>query len=421
MLVEVTIGNYRSFKEKATLSLVASGYDKTTHENENVIPFEKFDLRLLKSAVLYGANASGKTKFFEGVGFLKNLALNSLMGNQVGKPINVHPFALDKDSVSKPSFFELVFTVNGNLYRYGLEVTHESVKSEWLFMKELRKEVKIFSKDEDGYFFHPTKFKQGKILEKEKLLRENATILSTASIFPNPIIEVVSNWFRKLHVLSGIEDSGYRGYTLNYCEDSNAAKKVIEFLNQADLDINEIQTTKYHPDELPADIPQEILQLIKRDFKEKNTHLFGNVITKHVKYDELGRTIGHTEFKMEMDESSGTNKFFALAGPLLDSLEKGNILFIDELDAKMHPLLVQKIVELFHKGENKSQLILNTHTTTLLDENLFRRDQIWFAEKDRYGCSTLFSLLEIKNTNREANWQEKYLQGRYGAIPYLRN
>jgi len=162
----------------------------------------------------------------------------------------------------------------------------------------------------------------------------------------------------------------------------------------------------------------------KKSMKDDNTERFSDVITFHKQYDSSGNFVKNIEFSLNEDESSGTRKFFALIGQILKIIDSGGILFVDELDSKIHPNLVCKLVSIFNSKElnpNDAQLIFNSHDTNLLNSGLFRRDQIWFAEKIKYGASKLYSLADFKTDEVRKNeaFEANYIRGKYGAIPFL--
>jgi AAA15 family ATPase/GTPase len=203
-------------------------------------------------------------------------------------------------------------------------------------------------------------------------------------------------------------------------EDKVFKNKIIDFLKDADLSIQDLKPKLMGLEELPKQVQEFIL----KNNEGKETKIYSDVVTFHKQYNEFKEYIGQVEFSMNDDESSGTEKYFALSAPILDSLLNGYIFVIDELDATLHPNLVCKIVELFNSNitnPKNAQLIFNTHNTNLLspDAELFRRDQIWFTEKNHYGAATLYSLADFKNIRKDDNYEKNYIAGKYGAIPFL--
>lgn len=423
MLIQFTVKNFKTFKEKATLNLIASNYDKV-RESENVFNSSKYNLRVLKSAVTYGANASGKSKFIEALMFMKSFVLSSSKESQKGDSIPVEPFRLSVETEDQPSEFEVVFSFEEVIYRYGFEVDRENVVSEWLYHKPKTKEVELFYRDYQEFEPHARSFKKGTTLIKEDLIRDNALMISVAAQFNEDISVNVIDWFKSLKIISGLKEVGYQGFTMNKMKDDVQRCKILDLLKAADLGIQNIKLEMIDLEKLPKDMSKELKDMILKKSKEDNTEFFSDLITSHKKYDSNKNHVGDESFSLDDDESFGTQKFFALTGPVLDSLENGYPLVVDELDSKLHPSLVCKIVSLFNSEEfnpNNAQLIFNTHNTNLLSSGLFRRDQVWFTDKNKYGEAKLYSLADFKSDKVRKNdpFEENYIRGKYGAVPFL--
>ncbi len=395
MLIQFSVRNFRTFKDKATLNLIASNYDKETRELENIIGEPNFNLRVLKSSVIFGANASGKSKFIEAFVFFKRFAITSAKESQKGDRIPVEAFKLNSKTETEPSEFEAIFIFDNVMYRYGFEVDQDMVKAEWLYYKPKTKEVELFYRENQNFEIHPRNFKKGKIAVREGLVRDNALLLSVAAQLNDSISIQVIDWFKTLKTISGLREETYQGYTMGRTKDPKLKLKILELLKAADLGIQDIKLELVDVDRLPKDLPKELKERIINESKEEDVEWINDVLTSHKKYDSNNKHIGNVNFSLEEDESSGTRKFFALTGPILDVIENGDTLIVDELDSKLHPNLVCKIVSIFNSKElnpHNAQLIFNTHDTNLLNSGLFRRDQIWFTEKDKYGEAKLFSL-----------------------------
>lgn len=424
MLLQFTIKNFKAFKEKATLSLVASNYDKNTRETENVFEDSKFNLRLLKSAVVYGANASGKSKLFDALLFMKRFVVTSSRESQKGDYIEVDPFRLDEESEKMPTEFEVVFTHNEVLYRYGFEANKEQIVSEWLYYRPKTKEIELFYRDSEGISTHERNFSKGNMVIKEGLVRDNALLVSVAAQFNDATCIAVIDWFKSLKTISGLHESSYKGYTMNRTKDPIHKLQILELLKAADLGIHDIQLQKLEIENLPKGMPEELKAKIIKEINEEKKELVSDILTTHKKYNSFKKAFDTVNFSLDEDESSGTKKFFALTGPILDVLENGHTLVVDELDSKLHPNLVSKIVSLFNSKElnqRNAQLIFNTHNTNLLKDDIFRRDQIWFTEKNKYGAAKLYSLADFKSdiVRKMEPFEENYIRGKYGAIPFL--
>lgn len=424
MLIQVSIKNFKTFKDSATLSLIASNYDNKTRMDDNLIIQDKVNYKLLKSAVIYGANASGKSKLIDAIAFMRYIVINSSKQTQNGESIPVEPFRLDKDSDNEPTEFEAIFIYDNEQFRYGFETTKHKIIAEWLYHKPKTKEVELFYRDEDGFNIHPKRFSKGAMVEREGLLRDNALFVSVAAQFNENLAISVVDWFKKLRIISGIHEFGYQGYTMGKTQDEIHKEKIIELINAADLGIQDINLKKLDLNSLPKDMSKEDKERITKGVLEENAQYATDVLTTRNKYDSEKNIIGIESFSLEEDESSGTQKFFALAGPILDVLENGYTLIVDELDSKLHPNLVCKIVELFNSkvtNSKNAQLIFNTHNTNLLSSKLFRRDQIWFVNKNKYGEANLYSLADFSSAEVKINdpFEDFYIQGKYGAVPYL--
>ncbi|TAH22676.1 MAG: ATP-binding protein [Cytophagales bacterium] len=422
MLIQFSVKNYKTFADEVKISMVASKDD--TLKEKNVFD-SGFGYDLLKSAVVYGANASGKTKLIEAMGFMRKLIEKSSGYNSTQK-IDVQPFRLNTQNEKEPSLFEVIFIEDDNkMYRYGFEVTKEKIISEWLFMRQNNgkpKETELFYREEQNFEYNKAKFKVKNLIDNDRV-KHNTLLLSRADVDNEKTANKVFHWITdKWRTISGLNSNNYLGFTASKLEDQVFKNQIISFLKDADLGIQDLKPKLMDLE----DLPKQLQELILKESEGKETKLFSDVTTFRKKYNELKEPIGLVEFSMEDDESSGTGKYFALSAPILDALLNGNIFVVDELDAALHPNLVCKIVELFNSSltnPKNAQLIFNTHNTNLLspDAKLFRRDQIWFTEKNHYGAAILYSLADFKTdkVRKEDNYERNYILGKYGAIPFL--
>jgi len=420
MLIQFTVKNFKTFRETAGLSMVANNYDKTSFD-ENVHSCESHNLKLLRSAVIFGANASGKSKLMEAFQFLKFFVMNSSRNTQKGEPIPVSPFLFDEESAKAPTEFEIIFIHSNEVYRYGCELDSRSVLAEWLFHKPKTKEVEIFYREKQHFEVHEKQFPVGNLLSKDQMVRENALMLSVAAQFNSPIANQVMDWFHGFRVISALDSSGYSGFSLKNLEDESFKAKMLEMMSRADINIQDMALRSYAPDDAAGSGIQGENDAEIRTLLRNRKITLAAVDTYHHVYNSQKKVVRTERLNLETDESSGTNQFFALSGPIIEVLEKGWVLVVDELDSKMHPNLVKRIVELFNNKESNrsnAQLIFNSHNTNLLSEDLFRRDQIWFVEKDRYGAASLYSLSDYK-ARKEEQFEKNYLRGKYGAVPMV--
>jgi AAA15 family ATPase/GTPase len=434
MLIQFSIQNYRSFKDKSTLSLIASNYDKDTREVENVVTNKKFGYRLLKSAVIFGANAGGKSKFIEALIFMRRFILSSSKDTQKGDPIDVDAFKLNAETENQGSEFEIIFILKGTQYRYGFEANQDIIISEWLYSKPKTKETELFYRDYQAVTYHKQKLNKINTLLKEKLIRDNSLLLSVLAQFNDKIAEELLEYFKEIKIISGLKEEGYLNDTMVLSKDNLQKNRILSFIQKADIGIDDFKLKKHKFEEINLDnpkIPDELREAlkglntyVKNSIKENSTERFSDVITFHKQYDSNGNFVKNIEFSLNEDESSGTRKFFALIGQILKIIDLGGILFVDELDSKIHPNLVCKIVSIFNSKDlnpNNSQLVFNSHDTNLLNSRLFRRDQIWFSEKNNFGASKLYSLADFKTdeVRKNESFEANYIRGKYGAIPFL--
>ncbi|OHD33021.1 MAG: hypothetical protein A2086_16445 [Spirochaetes bacterium GWD1_27_9] len=419
MLINFTVGNYLSFKDKVSLNMNASSIKE--REEENIIIYEKY--KLLKSAAIYGANASGKSNLLKALGFMRWLVINSSKETTINEEIDIYPFKLSTETENKPSFFEIIFLLNDKTYRYGFEIDRKEVKAEWLYQTETTKEKLLFIRNKD-IIEVKKHFKEGKNLEEKT--RNNALFLSVAANFNGFISLDIINWFTNFKVISGLKDDNYSIITMEMLDNEDTKKKIYDFIKNADLGIMDISLSKEKFSEkiLPKGMPDDLFKSLSEKFKDEE---FVNINTYHQKFNEKNEVIETISFLLD-EESSGTNKYFNLSGLIVKSLLKGSILAIDEIDAKLHPLLTKAIIELFNSSKtnkNNAQLIFVTHDTNLLTSSLLRRDQIWFTEKNRYEATDLYSLVEYKiedkKVRNDASYQRDYISGKYGAIPFIGN
>lgn len=429
MLIEFSVGNFRSFKEEVTLSLLAANLRAAdpTLDASNLV--ETHGLRLLRSAALYGANASGKSNLIQALNFMRSFVLRSSKESQAGEPIPVDPFRLSTVTRDAPSYFQIIFTLNDKRYRYGFELDGQRVHAEWLYHTAQR-ESRVFIREEDAYDISGV-FKEGQGLQTRT--RDNALFLSVVAQWNGPLAQALLNWFRTgLNVISGLEDVAYSGFTMNRFEtDADFRERVVSFVSEADVgiaDIN-IDSQSLRDSVMPAGLQSAVEQFFeqltavsKTGGREPGDILVRRVTTRRQMFDQDNQPVNELAvFAMQEQESHGTQKIFNLSGPLMDTLEQGKVLVIDEMEARLHPTLTRAIISLFNSPQTNprhAQLIFATHDTGLLSNRIFRRDQIWFIEKDRYGASTLYSLAELQVRN-DASFEKDYIIGKYGAIPFV--
>jgi uncharacterized protein len=415
MLIEFSVGNYKSFKDTVTFSMVAANLTSKNKELDraNIFNYKK-SLNLVKTAALYGSNASGKSNFIKAIVFMRNFILNSSKETQVTEEIKVENYQLSTSTENQPSFFEIIFAINDTRYRYGFELDKNSIHSEWLYRAKERETNLFFRTKEE--ILPKGIFAEGKNLETKT--RQNALYLSVCAQWNGKISTEVLKWFKDCGIISGLSDVGYRHYTEKQLEHPDTKSKILDFIREFDFGISElnVKRTSITEDSLPKGFPEPIQKLLLNQGGDKTT-----VFTTHKKFNDNNEHVDDVLFDLDQNESDGTQKAFSFSGPLLDVLASGMILFVDELDARFHPIITQAIVQMFHDkrlNPNNAQLIFATHDTNLLDNKFFRRDQVWFVEKNKYGATELYSLVDFRVRN-DASFEKDYIAGKYGAIPFL--
>lgn len=424
MLIEFTVGNYRSFQNPQTLNLVASSLkSRDPALDEDTVIRVPDNPSLLTSTAVYGANASGKSNLVQAMDFMRSFVLNSTRGTGTTGGIEVEPFRLRVSTISRPSHFEIVFIRSGKRYRYGFEATAERVTSEWLFFVPSTREARLFEREGDRITIG-NYFKEGRDLEGHT--RPNALFLSVVAQFNGLIAQKLVTLFRELEILSSLDavDILLRTTALAQFLAGEEGQAIKHLIGRLDLGITDLRVEKAAgPKIRPAG---NVIKELEREY----LNLAGSpeagqfyVHTVHTQYDDEDNPAGEALFNLVQHESEGTQKLLALSGLLLAALRAGGTLIVDELDVRMHPLLTREIISLFNRratNKHGAQLIFTSHDTNLLDNTLFRRDQIWFVEKDPQGASHLYSLADFKVRN-DKDYERGYIQGRFGAIPYLSN
>lgn len=388
MLIEFKARNFRSFHDELTFSMLATS-DKSLPANTFTAP--NFGGRkLLHSAAIYGANASGKSNLVAAMQSMARFICEDV-NSPPGNPIATDPFLLSAKPNTEPTSFEITFIAAGIRYQYGFQITCECILQEWLVAYPHglpqtwfeRNYQRVAASEPTWYFGRRLK---GENIRLSKLTQPNQLFLSRAAQDNHPQLLPVHQWF---------------GNTLKVFSQSTTALP-----------------NQFKPNSSLYTAIRHIMQAADFgiiDFEIEDATNPSNV--KMIYQAGEGERIAMPLEK----ESSGVRRLFALAAPIVEILQSGGTLFVDDLDANLHPLLAYSLVNIFHKPEsnpNHAQLIFSAHDTSLIDTRLLRRDQIWFVEKDRQGNTQLYALAEF-SPRKEEHLARGYLLGRYGAIPFL--
>lgn len=406
MLIEFRVKNFCSIQDKQNFSLIASSQKE--HKN-NTFTLKNDNLALLKSVAIYGANAAGKSNLIKAFAVMKDIVLKSAIV-QRGAKLPTLPFLLgdDKDKITE---FELSFIAQNVKYTYGFSTSQEQIFNEWLFNYPNGRMQKLFTRTFDKktkQYIYEDRNLTGEKKLWENSTRENALFLSTAIQLNSQQLKPVFDWFFCLNIST---DSGDFANSINVTIDmfKKQPKELIECLKAVDLDIESLKIDEqdFEP-KLPFNIPKEHREKFKQTrFLIQTTHL-----------NQKGKAV---DFDVNL-ESDGTQKFFAFLGPALNTLDKGTILIIDELHNHLHPAMTRFIINLFHNekiNKKNAQLIFTTHETSILHKEIFRKDQIYFCEKQN-KASKFYSLSDFKGLRENIDYEKSYLLGRFGALPNLR-
>lgn len=424
MIEEFSFGNFWSFKDIQTLNLTAAKIkSKTPTLDVNNIITINDKVSILKTKAIYGANASGKSNIIRALMTFIRIIKDSVKDEDI--LFLVIPFQLSTETTEKSTFFQLIFRHENVRYRYGFEANGKEIKSEWLFATPKVREVTLFIREnnnlnkvskkhyEEG---HKLSTLFGKNVENE-IFRANSLFLTSVASFgfgklSKNLIDTISD----ISIVSGLNSKGMYTYAEDALNNPETKKYIVDFLKYADIGIKDLDTVELSKSDLPEDAQNELSQF----FNEEQTKKL--VISKRIKFNKKKEKIRDHIFSFNTQESEGTKKMFELSPFIYKALKEGTPLIIDEFDARFHPLLTKKIIELFNTENNaNAQLIFVTHDTNLLSADLFRRDQIDFVEKDKYGASHLYTLVEFKGVRNTASFEKDYIQGKYGAIPFLGN
>lgn len=409
VLIQFSVGNFRSFNQERTFT-----FEPTSIKDKPIESiFCEGKQKLSTVSAIYGANSSGKSNLIQAIQTMGELLVSSVKLND-GDRLPYSPFMLSTASGTRPMHFEIVYTDDDNAQvRYGFENDNRFIIREWLFIKAGTSiEKTMFLRDNEGIAVDDINFPEGKGLEERT--NDNRLFLSLAAQLGGSISKSILSFFQsELNILSGIDSKRYSEYTkrlfFDGAPESNEALHFFKYLGLGFTDVN----------------VEELVYVTRTPGVEPKSRL--ETFSKHHIYDEDGTVVGKHIFRFEGNESQGTQKIFELAGPIFNVLKNGGILLVDELDAKMHPLISQQIVRLFTNPDanpRHAQLLFTTHDTNLLSAGLLRRDQIWFTEKDSVESTDLYRLTDIHlpdgtKPRGDGNLERNYIRGRYGAIPFF--
>lgn len=398
MLIEFSVNNYKSIKDDLTLNMMDL----------------KNSSKALPSAVLYGANASGKSNVLHAMKMMRRIVLNvdRIMLSTDKLPYN--PFRLSSQTESAPTSFDVVFEKEFKKYKYGFSYNSKEIVSEYLMVYESARPTTI-------YEFEKNVFKpNSKIPSLKKIVKpQNFLYLWEADKQNVEPAKVVLEWFDELIHISFDDEGGLRGVFsqkwLDFLDEKTQKDMIVAFLQTADTGIKDVLKDSSG------------LEKQKRKMADGSFEVFfvdspQSVITIHEKFGKNKQKEGVAYFDLFKDESTGTKKMFFIAELFIMALQYGSILFLDEMDANLHPILTRELIEFFNNPEINTlgaQLVFTSQDTNLLDLSLLKKEQIYFVEKDRFGGSHLASLSDYNNVRNSDKVEKNYILGKYGAVPYI--
>lgn len=410
MILDFSVTNYGPFKERATLSLHATALKAL---QENIVPSDRIKGGLLTSAVVFGPNASGKSYLHRAI-----LALRSMLEDAYADGYHYpwyEPFRLNKACLGEPVTMEIRLVIDDVLYDYSISYDASSIASESLYCYPRGRRAKVFLRNgpRDGY--------EGGKKRIIAMTSGSSSYLAVAAKFNDETCRKV----RDAVISMVFVDSSTAVLAAETCrfasEDLSRKQKVIEALNTTDFGIADFEQTDVRMDmeSIRGRIPPELYEKLR---KNAGTVSESRIVLRHsFRKSDVGDE--GLVFPYEI-ESSGTKSMLGLIGPVIDVLQRGSVLIIDELGSNLHPLLTRWIVQQFSgdRNPNHAQLIANTHEIGLIDQDILRRDQIWLVDKDREsGASEIYSLADFDGLKDSTDILKGYLLGRYNAIPFIRS
>ena len=430
MLIEFKVANYRSIGEEQTLSLVPA--PKQKDHLQNIISKGRY--QALNAISLYGPNGGGKSNILRAMSLLDRLVHVSARTSSTTR-LPHDPFLLREGWEEKPTRFEITFVIEENRYRYGLEFTATQITSEWLFRKSLGREVSLFTREGEVIDVSSGFNGSKRIIDAAiEATRTNALFLSTCDNFNVEEAKSIMHWFSHFSMIDGLNTEFEEIQTVELWQDKVYREKIKDYLASLNLNIVDVDvsTKDFDESELPDDLPKNIKSQLTKNLTGKQSY---TVFAKHRFYDANALPTGKTHsWQWEERESSGAKKAFQLSGPILWALANGGVLIIDEIEAKLHPIMTLNTIDVFldkKSNPNNAQLIFATHDTNLLSYSSLRRDQICFAEKNQWESTEIYSLSDFvyfgekngefksEKERPDTDKEKRYFEGRYGAIPVL--
>lgn len=416
MLISFSVENFRSIRDRQSFVMEATS-DKHLQASHVCVSRKP---GVLKSAAIYGANASGKSNLVQAMIWMRELVKQPVSDRIGDKRLDPEPFRLQVGCKEKPTVMEVEFYQGEYRFRYGFAISAKEVVEEWLYRKgKAGRAAQVFTREAGKIV--PNDNVMGKMADVVKRTRPDVLFLRSCAEWNDPIAETVLEWFERFRHVSGLNDHGFLGFTAGRLQEEEERKRVLRFVQKADFSISDVRSEINPLD--PTDLPSEMPEELRKQILSRGGRLVTGIYTQHPVYDDGGNPVDVEDFDLAEDESEGTRKFLAMAGPVLHTLEEGSILVVDEFEARLHPNLTKALLAWFHGPANtkNAQIILATHDTGLMEPELLRRDQVWFCEKDKTGATNVYSLAEFDTqvVRSTTKFNRQYLMGVFGAVPHI--
>ena len=416
MLLRFEAQNFLSLRDVTELSLVASSLKDNPEPILDVPP--SLGIRVLSGALIYGANASGKSNIVSAIGRMRSFVLYSHSHGAPEGKINRRPFALDASCAQRPTMFEVDIVLEGVRYNYGFEITDDSVSSEWLHAFPNNRQQILFKRDFQNFSFGRNL--RGRIQTIAELTRGNSLFLSAAAQNDHKDILPIYRFFDDIVINSSIDVGGHVA-SLQWGDQNEVDARIIGFLNASGTGVVDFRKREEEYPEKSKDFNRKFYELMRTSygFDPDNLGFIDTEKKTQIQLAHLDNNGSNVFFDLDR-ESSGTRRLLVLLAPIFLALDRGGLIVIDELDASLHTKACEAILALFSSkltNPHGAQLVATTHDTNILSSKLIRRDQVWFVEKSNKGETILFPLTDIR-TRESDNVEKGYLQGRFGAIPF---
>ncbi|MEP2025437.1 MAG: ATP-binding protein [Reichenbachiella sp.] len=408
MIIRFSVENYKSIYKRLDLSFVAESLKQL--EDSNLIQTQYSKIKLLKALALYGANASGKTNLIKALDFMRDFVLTSAVQSHSKRVINLEPYKLLLKSQKEPTLFEIDFVVFENRYRYGFVIDKYKVHKEYLF-SVLKTTEKLLFQRMESEIECGISFSEGH--GKESFIKPTTLFLSTLAQLNATLSSNIIEWFTNLTIITDYNYPSFTGYTAKLIQEQKHRDFILKVFNAAGLDFEDVDIKTVNID----DNLMQFLSLDLRDLVKRNLPQQLQVFTRHKVYDLSGQEVDVVDFDLK-EESAGTQKFFAIAGPIINSLLNGYPIVIDEMDARLHFKLVHFLVKLYCSNKYNpfgGQLVFSNHMLDLMDRKLLRRDQILLVSKTKTGSE--ISSIQKEGARSDTSFKKDYLGGDFGALP----